>query len=397
LAKLELLLDVGTTTVSGGILNRSTGKFIAYASVLNGQTKIADDLVSRIDYALKGQSEFEDLQRLVTRSINKLILQVLGNANKKTGEIEELFCVCNTAMHHILLGIDPRPLITPPYKAAQKAETKVYAKRIGLKVKKDIQITFLPNIASFIGSDALAVILATGIYKSSQIGLAIDIGTNGEIVLGNKDMILVASTAAGPAFEGRHISCGMPAQEGAIESFSIDKENMHLKTIGNVAPKGISGSGLIDVVSSMLRCKAMDSSGKMKEKEFTVYKKGRSRIFITQADIRTMQLAKGAIYAAIKVLLRKYNIKEADIGKLFVTGSFGSTINPASMLSVGIIPKVRLAKVEILKKGALEGLKEYVLNAKLHAELPSVLSKTRHIPLFGPGFHNDFASSLSIG
>jgi len=395
--KLNLLLDIGTTTVSGAILDIDKNRLLASGFVLNGQIKVGDDLISRIDFALKSPSNFELLQSLVTSSINKLVKSLLIESGKKTKDIEETFSVCNTAMHHIFLGVNPASLITPPYRAAQKSEMRVCADRIGLKLRKNSFVTFLPNIESFIGSDALAVILSSGIYKSKAIKLAIDIGTNGEIILGNKDKILVTSTAAGPAFEGRHISCGMPAKNGAIESVAAGKKKIKIGVIGKVSPKGISGSGLIDAVSAMLKISAMDGSGKMKNQEFLVYGKGKSKIAITQADIRKIQLAKGAIYAAVKVLLRRYNISEAGLKEVLVTGSFGSSLNSKSMLNIGIIPKVPQKKVKILKQGALEGLRMYATRPEIHARLLSILSQIRHIPLFGRGFSDDFTSSLFIG
>lgn len=391
-------MDIGTTTISAAILDRENNIILASDSVLNGQVRFGDDVISRIGLALKKSQNATRLQEAVVSSVNKILTGLTATCRLKNEDIEEAFCVANCAMHHLFLGINPACLVTPPYKAAQKSEITIYADRTALKLKKDCPITFLPNIGGFVGSDALAVIIASGIYKSRAIKLAIDIGTNGEVILGNKNRILVASTAAGPAFEGRHISYGMPAVKGAIESVRIKTKGIELKVIGCGSPKGIAGSGLIDAASQMLRAGVMDSSGKIDGGlEFILYKKGRTKISITQQDMRKIQLAKAAIYAAIKVLLRKSNIAETDIKQVSITGAFGNIVNPDSIVSIGLIPKIKGENIRFLKKGALEGLRLYLSESSLKNNLTSILSKTRHIPLLGKGFGEEFTSSLFMG
>jgi len=397
LADSILLLDIGTTTISGTILDAVKGRPLASGVELNKQASFGDDVITRIDFALKDAANAPRLQRAVVSSVNTLAGRLLAQAGQKAGSIREAFCVCNTPMHHLFLGIDTVSLIIPPYRANQKSELTIYADRIGLRLKKGCPVTFLPNIGGFVGSDALALIIASKIYKSSSLKLAIDIGTNGEIVLGNREKILVASTAAGPAFEARHISCGMPAIKGAIESVNIRKKGIDLKVIGNVSPKGICGSGLIDATYQMFKSGAMNNSGKMNSQELLLYKKGKLKISITQQDVRKVQLAKAAIYAAIKVLLRRMDIDETAIKEVFITGSFGSTININSVVGIGLIPKVDKKAVTLLNNGALEGLALYVNKPLLHKRLLSILTKLKHIPLMGRGFGEEFTSSLFIG
>lgn len=397
MAKFVLLLDLGTTTISGAIVDKKKKRILASDSVLNEQIRFGDDIISRIDFALKKEQHPARLQKAAVSSVNKLLAGLVAACRIKKGSIEEVFCVCNTAIHHLFLGIDTFSLITPPYKPAQKSEVTIYADRTTLKLRKDCPITFLPNIGGFVGSDALAVIVASGIYKSKSAKLAIDIGTNGEVILGNKERILVASTAAGPAFEGRHISCGMPAVRGAIESVRIKRKTIELKVIGGGFPKGIAGSGLIDAVSQMQKAGAVDASGRIEGAEFILYKKGKSKISITQQDIRKIQLAKAAIYAAIKLLMRRSNIAGRDIKQALITGAFGNTVNPESIVSIGLIPKIKRKNIRFLRKGALEGLRLYLSEPSLENGLASILSKTRHIPLLGRGFGEEFTSSLFIG
>ena len=397
MSKPTLILDIGTTTISGAVLDKRSGRILACDSILNGQTKFGDDLISRIDFALKAKKNADRLHDAAASSINKLLVKLLKRTKKDSCKIEEAFCVCNTGMHHLFLGIDPAPLVTPPYRAAQKSAITVYAGRTGLRLDKNCPITFLPNIGGFVGSDALAVIISSGIYKSKHTKLAIDIGTNGELILGNKDNILVASTAAGPAFEARHISCGMGAQEGAIKSVRIKTKGIEFKVIGGASPKGICGSGLIDAVSGMLKAGLMDNSGRMKKDEFIIYKKGGVKVSVTQKDIRKLQLAKAAIYAAIKVLLRRSGIEDDDIKEVLITGAFGNTLNADSIVSIGLIPKIEGNIIRFLPRGALEGLRLYLTEPSLEKNITSILSRTTHIPLLGKGFGEEFASSLFLG
>ena len=391
------MLDIGTTTISGSILDASANKILSKGLVLNSQSRFGDDLVSRISFALESQQNAALLQKKAAFSINALIKQLLASCFKQKQDIVSVLCVANTAMHHLFLGIDPSPLITPPYRPSQKAEITVYAAMLGLKLAKNVSLTFLPNIEGFVGSDALSVILASNIYKDAHLKLAIDIGTNGEVVLGNKDRMLVASTAAGPAFEARYVKSGMPAIEGAIKSVRITKRKIECGVIGNKTPKGIAGSGLIDACYEMFRTGVIDKSGKMAVREFILYKRGKNKISITQGDVRKLQLAKAAIFASTKVLLRRYGADKEDIDQILLTGSFGSSLNVRSVIGVGLIPKIGIKKVKHLKSGALEGLRLYATSPSLHKQILGVLSKIEHLPLLGQAFGEEYISSLVFG
>jgi len=391
------LLDIGTTTISGSILDASANKILSKGLVFNSQSRFGDDLVSRISFALESQQNAALLQKRAAFSINALIKQLLASCFKQKQDIVFVLCVANTAMHHLFLGIDPSPLITPPYRPSQKAEITVYAAMLGLKLEKNVSLTFLPNIEGFVGSDALSVILASDMHKDAHLKLAIDIGTNGEVVLGNKDRMLVASTAAGPAFEARYVKSGMPAIEGAIKSVRITKRKIECGVIGNKTPKGIAGSGLIDACYEMFRTGIIDKSGKMAVREFILYKRGKNKISITQGDVRKLQLAKAAIFASTKVLLRRYGADKEDIDQILLTGSFGSSLNVRSVIGVGLIPKIGIKKVKHLKSGALEGLRLYAISPSLHKQILAVLSKIEHLPLLGQSFGDEFISSFALG
>ncbi|MFH1868890.1 MAG: ASKHA domain-containing protein [Candidatus Omnitrophota bacterium] len=397
MTKYILLIDIGTTTISGAIFDKEKGRVLSSDFILNEQIRYGDDVISRIDHALRKIANAASLQRAVVLSINKLSGKLFSQAKKSHKDIGSAFCVCNTAIHHLFLGIDTAPLITPPYKPSQKSEITIYADRIGLKLEKDCPVTLLPNVEGFVGSDALAVIIASGIYKSRAVKLAIDMGTNGEVVLGSAGRIFAASAAAGPAFEGRHISCGMPAIKGAIKSIEMKGGSFKIDVIGGGAPKGICGSALIDAASCMLKNGLMNSSGRMNEPEFVFYKKGRTKISVTQQDIRKLQLAKAAIYAAVKILLRKSRISKEEITEVLFTGSFGSVVNTDSIAAIGLVPKIDKRRIRFLEKGALEGLKIYAGSLSLQKKITSILSSIKHIPLLGKGFSEEFTSSMFLG
>lgn len=390
------IVDIGTTTVSGSALDIRSKKAVAAAVVFNRQISFGEDVVSRIDFALKSAKNSEKLHNAVIGSLNELFGILIKKASLKQKDISSIYCVCNTAMHHLFLGINPAPLVIPPYKAAQKAETIVSSQRIGLAIEKDVPVTVLPNIGGFVGSDALAVIAASGIHKSDKLQLAVDIGTNGEIILGNSEKILVSSTACGPAFENKHIICGMLAEKGAIERVWINRDGIELKVIGDAVPKGICASGLIDAVSEMLKAGILDETGRMKQEKYALYKKGKTEIFISQQDVRKLQLAKAAIYAAVRVLLRNYGAVESAIQKVIITGSFGSKLRVESVENIKLIPVAKKTDMISIANGALEGLRMIVLSPAVREKIISTLSIIRHVPLLGNSFTKEFTTGMDF-
>jgi len=392
---LTLLLDIGTTTVKGLLLNKATRREISSDFILNEQVKFGEDVITRIDFSLKSPKNADKLKFAALKSINGLIKKLTKETPFKSSDIKEAIVVCNTAMHHLFLGLSAESLIRPPYKALEKAEMTIKAKEAGINILQDAPVIILPNIGSFVGSDAIGLIIASNIYDSDSIKLAIDIGTNGEIVLGSSDKILAASTAAGPAFEGGYISCGMPATEGAIEKARITKDgSINLTVIGNVSAKGICGSGLIDTVAEMLKRGLMDKTGKMKHPSFVLFKKGNIKIFITQSDVRKLQLAKAAIYAGIKVLMRQLDIEASNISGVLITGSFGNSINAKNAILTGLIPRLSPSKVEFVKDAPIKGAKRYILSKKIQSELTSILSKVKRIPLARKDFQQTYVDSM---
>jgi uncharacterized 2Fe-2S/4Fe-4S cluster protein (DUF4445 family) len=396
LADLILLLDIGTTTISAEIINLKRLRPLASGVILNSQVEIGEDVISRIDFALQGRQNALTLQKKAAGSVNRLVKALLRKNSIKSENISKVFCACNSAMHHIFLGIDTAPLITPPYKIIQKSAVTVHADMIGLDIRKDLEVTFLPNIGGFVGSDALCAIFASRIYKSKKIMAVMDIGTNGEIAVGNNERISVASTAAGPAFEARYIKNGMPAVKGAISGVRIKKGLVKLDIIGNTQPQGITGSGIIDACYQLYQDGFIDRSGRMKAEEFILYKRGRKKIAVTQADIRKIQLAKGAILAGIKILLRRHNVNNVDIGQIMLTGSFGANLKAESVIGIGIVPKIDKKRIRYIQSGVLKGLRLWVQDKTMRDNVFLLLSKINHVPLFGKAFGKEFTASMQF-
>jgi len=397
LADLVLLLDIGTTTISAEIFDIAAQTPLARGNVLNSQSEIGEDIVSRIGFALRGGKNIEKLQKKAAGSVNFLIHRVLGECPARLGDIDRAFCACNSGIYHILLGIDPSPLITPPYKIRQRSEVTVSAGSIDFKLAQKARVTFLPNIGGFVGSDAFCCVLSSGIYSFDKLRAVIDIGTNSEILLGYSGKILAASAAAGPAFEARHIKDGMPYAKGAITGVKIINGRPRLKIAGNIDPKGIAGSGLVEACYQLYRSGFIDRSGRMREKEFVLFCKGRKRITITQADIRKLQLAKAAILSGVRVLLSRHKALSSDIEKVFLTGSFGTGLDVESVIGIGLLPDMDKGKVVYIQNAVIAGLRLWAGNRSIPANVSNLLGQIQHVPLFGRRFEKEYIQALALG
>lgn len=390
--ELGLAVDIGTTTITIALINLNAKKELLRLSGPNYQYEFGDDIISRIDFVLRKKQNLNTLKNKAVYSINKLIKQSKIDKNN----IINVALVGNSAMNHLFLGINPRPLITPPYRPAIKDTVYKKAQDTGLLVNRNAQVVFLPNIAGFVGSDTLGLIISSEIHNSAQIKLGIDIGTNGEIVLGNKNKILVTSTAAGPVFEAKYIKCATRPQKGAIDSIKIASGKIKYSVIGNIKPKGICGSGLIDLVSQLLKENIIDKSGRFIHcKRFVIYKTQNREIFIDQQDIRKFQLAKAAIRAGIETLINSCKIGYKDISGVLITGRFGNRLNRQNIINIGLVPPAK--NVFFLFDAALEGAKQYLLDPqKQKQEISRILEKTVHIRLISKTFQERFVENISF-
>jgi uncharacterized 2Fe-2S/4Fe-4S cluster protein (DUF4445 family) len=376
-------IDIGTTTIVASLMSLKDGMEIASHAILNPQRIYGEDVMTRMNFAINKGKEL--LQQRVVKAINFLIDMLCKNRNIEKENIYELCIVGNTAMIHFLLGIDTKNMALSPYIGVFDGALTVTCKDLGINYGFEI---FIPPCPSpFIGADIVAGILATGLYRIDS-GLFIDIGTNGEVVLKTPEGFYACSTAAGPAFEGANISCGMLAEEGAIEEVKIIDGEVIVKTIGDSPPKGICGSGLLSAVSCLLDMGIIESSGRMKE-NFLLHQD----IFISQGDVRNLQLAKGAIRAGVEILLKEAGIKHTD--KVFIAGAFGYHVKPEDIVKIGLLPMEFDGKIEFVGNSAIEGAKELLCNVKARNKIGSFCMKTIELSIH-QDFERVFIESLKL-
>ena len=376
-AEYGIAFDIGTTTVVSYLIDLKSARRIAHASVLNPQRQFGADVISRCEYAL--ENGVDKLSSAIRNAMNDLMGKICNDAEIKTADIKLISVVGNTCMHHLFLNIDPKPLTAAPYEAVVKDEIVMKASEAGLKAADDATLLVLPNIAGFVGADTVGCILATEFDKLEDLSLMIDIGTNGEMVMGNKDHLIACSTAAGPAFEGAKIDCGMRGAVGAIDHVSYANGKFSCHVIGNRKATGICGSGLMDAVAAALEAEIIDETGKISpdnENVFVLADNGQPAIRLTEAvylsqkDIREVQLAKGAIAAGVELMADELKIKINDIKKVYIAGAFGNYMDPYSACRIGLIPAVLEEKINMIGNAAGEGSIIALINYNefLHAQ-----------------------------
>lgn len=352
---LGVAVDLGTTTLVAQLIDRQTGRVLAVESALNPQAAYGADLMSRVQFAVEPAGR-DKLCGLIRTTIGEMLQTLLGSSPAGAA-VHRIAIVGNTAMHHLFCGLDMSPLAAVPFETEQgglQTLTPADLGWSGMDALADARIEFLPCLGSFVGSDILAGILATRLHASdAPVGL-VDLGTNGEIVIGNRERMLCASTAAGPAFEGARISMGMRAATGAISQAQIVAGALDCRVIGDVAPRGICGSGLVDAVAAGLQLGAIGVNGRLTDgrKEFALA----GPVRLNQADIRELQLAKAAIAAGIRLLIDQWGIGPDDLAALYIAGAFGNYINLASARRIGLID-FPAEKVQAVGNTALLGAK----------------------------------------
>ena len=374
-----LAFDIGTTTVVAYLLDGHTGKLLAQSSCINPQGQFGADVISRIQHVLAEGGE------AMTDCIRGAMVELTKEVARQAGTVPESITasaiVGNTAMHHLLLGIDPKPLVTPPYMPALSEAIEKNGARI------------LPNIAGFVGGDTVGCMVATRFDRLEELSLLIDIGTNGEMVLGNKDRRIACSTAAGPAFEGAKISCGMRGAVGAVDHVTMRNGKITYHTIGETAPKGLCGSGLLDLVAVLLDGEIIDESGRMECKEYRLCE----NVTLTQKDVREVQLAKAAIRAGIELLAEKMGVQVSDIRRVYLAGAFGNFLDPASACRIGMIPPVLRDRIRPIGNAAGEGAKLCALSRAEFEYSRRLAAETEFLELASlPQFQDCYVDALEF-
>ncbi len=387
-------VDIGTTTIVGQLLNLSNGNVLAVKTALNNQAQYGADIMERINYAISTDAKV-DLGIILRSQIETLLIEMVDAAGIPRDDIRTVLLVGNTVMQHFFCGFDIIPLSRVPFEP--EAESYWTAKRtpaeLGWKFNDSTSVVFLPSLGGFVGSDILAGIFATEIYKRNKYSCMIDLGTNGEIVIGNKERMLCASTAAGPAFEGARISMGMRASTGAISAVQQTNGMYTCSVIGGGEQRGICGSGLVDAVSVGLRQRRILSSGRFSDtaKNWKLV----SPVILTQSDIRELQLAKGAIAAGITILLKRMNSSIENIANVYMAGAFGNYINRDSARDIGLLP-FPTRRISPRGNTALLGAKRALFLDDIE-ELQHIQHRTEHISLNShPEFMDIFAQKMTF-
>ncbi len=367
-----IAVDLGTTTLVAQLVDLSNGHVMGVQTSRNPQTRFGSDIMSRVMHGMNENGR-EESKKLIREEIYILVKKLL---KEKKIELKKIVIVGNTVMHHLFCGFDVTPLSSYPFDTANNHSVEFDTDRLGWKLEENIKVVFVKPIASFIGSDILAGILASEMHLNSNLTALVDLGTNGEIVVGNKEKILCASTAAGPAFEGANIKMGMSAMSGAIASVSSGNGKLDYHVIGNQEPMGICGSGLIDSVKVFIQNNLVDIGGAIINDKDKLMIGG--NVFITQKDIREFQLAKAAIAAGMQILINKLNRNLDDITRVYIAGGFGNYLNLKNVTDLGML-EVREERIRKLGNTALIGAKmllfydDYSFN--------NILQKVEHVSL----------------
>ena len=391
---LGVAVDLGTTTLVAQLLDLTTGRVLAVRTALNAQARYGADVMSRIEYAAEG-GHLPALADLIRRQISSLIDQMVFSSRAAGSEIRDVVLVGNTVMHHLFCEIDVEPLSHYPFESEHNGLMLFRASDLGWNLNPETTIRFLPCLGGFVGSDVLAGVLATRLAESEELGGLVDLGTNGEIVVGNSAGLFCASTAAGPAFEGARISMGMRAATGAINQVEVHDQRLLCHVLGNAAPQGLCGSGLVDAVAAGLDLKVIEPSGRFtnRRKEWTLT----LPVVLTQSDIRELQLAKGAIAAGFRILLDRLGAGIGDLKKLYLAGAFGNYISRKSARRIGLI-HLPIDQVSPAGNTALLGAKLALFSGDGEdGSYTALRGNIEHVPLKSDGkFQEVFVDGLAF-
>ncbi len=410
--QLGLAVDLGTTKVAGYLLDLESGRTLASKGIMNPQIAYGEDVIARIARTRESAADAKRMQELAVEAFNQLAAELCAEVNTTPQEIVEAVVVGNTAMHHLLLRLPVQQLALAPYVPAVSDALDIKARDVGLNIAAGAYVHLLPNIAGFVGSDHVAMLLATETRKAKGVVLALDIGTNTEVALISKGEIASVSCASGPAFEGAHIKHGMRAAAGAIEHFRLVDDQLQYHTIAGTPPVGFCGSGILDTLAQLYLNGVLDKSGRMGEharvrtyegqREFVLISEeerdGAPAITITQQDVRQLQLAKGAIRTGIQALLQAKGHFEEEIEQVIIAGAFGNYIDISSAITIGMLPSLPLNRFRQVGNAAGTGARLALVSRNKRAEAQKIARRIRYIELASlPNFQELFVQAMYLG
>lgn len=406
-------VDIGTTTIACYLVDMNTGKTVDIESGINAQRAYGADVISRINYTIENENGSSMLKNAVVGQINEMLNKLCFRNNIDIANVYSMAVAGNTTMIHLFLGLPCKNIAMSPYIPVTVESLDLKAREIGMGINGIVSV--MPGVASYVGSDITAGMLSCGMFKSGVFSLLLDLGTNGEIALGNSEGASACAAAAGPAFEGANIKCGIGGVKGAISVVDLSKNKIY-KTIGNSAPCGICGSGVLDTVSEFIKYGIIDETGRIPDvdeidcpeslkkriivdggmKEFLLDEE--NKIVFTQKDVREVQLAKAAVSAGVEILISESGIGYEDIGNVYIAGGFGNFMNIDSALRIGLIPKALRGKVKSIGNAAGTGARMYLLSKSCRHDAEKIASKTSYIELSGrPDFQDRFVDLISFG
>jgi uncharacterized 2Fe-2S/4Fe-4S cluster protein (DUF4445 family) len=400
-----IAFDLGTTTVVATLLDLETGLPKAVRSILNAQQPFGADVISRISAIMMDDDALERLQRHAHQTLQELTSEVCAEADVDPAEVYEIVVTGNQTMIQIALGIDPEPLSMAPFTVVTRRMPEATASDFGVAVHRRAPAVTFPALGAYVGPDIVAGILATGITLDRRVRLFIDVGTNSEIVLGSSARTLATAAPAGPAFEAAQIRCGMRAADGAVEGVKIVDGEVELTVIGDVAPLGLCGSGLVDAVAELVGAGMLDHSGRFildaSERFGTIGEENvfylSDDVYLSQRDVRELQFAKASIATGWNLLCRDLDIEPGEIAQVLLGGSFGSYLSAASAVKIGLVPKLPLTRIVSAGNVAGEGAKIAALSVTERAAANAVLDEVEYVELSGRADFNDlFVDQLAF-
>jgi uncharacterized 2Fe-2S/4Fe-4S cluster protein (DUF4445 family) len=395
-----IAIDLGTTTLAISLVNRQDRSIVMTYTAMNPQRAYGADVISRIKASNEGKKE--QLREVISNCLVAGILSVIKEAGIEASRVNKVAIAGNTTMGHLLMGYSCETLGVFPFRPINIATTEVKLKDVHIDVLKEVPVVLLPGISTFVGGDIVAGLTFCEFHTIKSPCLLIDLGTNGEMALGNRERILVTSTAAGPAFEGGNITCGIGSIPGAISSISIQQKEVSIGTIGNKPPVGICGTGVVEIVSELFKAGLMDETGLLVEEYFEegfpIFREivekvseennnseqsqiARNDIFFTQKDIRELQLAKAAIRAGIEILIKNYGITQEQIDKVYLAGGFGFNLNIDKAIHIGLLPEEFRDRIIVVGNSSLAGATTYLTESDTKERIEQILSVSEEIHL----------------
>ncbi len=405
-----IAIDIGTTTLVVYLIDLATGALVDIASTYNSQIRFGDDVITRIVYATE-HNGLKDLNRTIITDINIFLSLLRKTHHVDFDSVDQFVIAGNTTMMHLFLGLDPSAIREEPYIPTANTFPLAFAGELGLKVNPNTPVYTFPCVASYVGGDIVSGVLAARLHKRQELSLFMDIGTNGEMALGNSDWLVAAACSAGPCFEGSGIKHGMRATEGAVEDVRINRETLEpeIKVIGDTAPVGICGSGMIDVVAEMFLTGILNQKGKLQKEaskrvregedglEFLVYSGNGKDIVLTEPDIENIIRAKAAIYAGLSILLKEVGYAFNDVHKIYIAGGFGKFLDIEKAIILGMLPDLPADKFEFLGNTSITGAYLCSLSKRMREEAEEISRKMTYLELsVSRSFMDEYVSGLFI-